>query len=86
MAYAPSGYKPGRPRTGEIRPLTIHSLAQAKYTQKKRKADPVAYDMQQRIYAQLYYLANKDRIKTLAKACKQRKTLRSDPKAIFLVG
>lgn len=86
MANTPTGYKPGRPRTGEVRPLTIGSLYSTKCRQKKSKEDPVAYYIHQRIYAQLYYLANKDRIQSLAKAGRQRKVLRNDPNAIFLVG
>lgn len=77
MAYKPSGFPPGRPRNGEIRPLTPSVIAGRKHLEKIRK-DPVAYAdylQRKREANRKYYAENAVFVREGQKASKRRKDL-----------
>lgn len=63
--YKPTGFPPGRPRKGELRPLTINGVYQAKYREKMRQ-DP-KWLLHQALYQQLRRLEYPESYKKIAK-------------------
>ena len=58
MAYTPTGFPLGRPRKGEIRPLTPGAENQRKRREKLKRKNPKAFNQFNAIYQQLWQLAN----------------------------
>ena len=61
----PTGYSKGRPRKGEIRPVTLGGVKQTKY-RTAHKDDP-EWKHIQAMYHQFWYYANRDRAQEIAR-------------------
>ncbi len=80
-----TGYTKGRPRIGEIRPLTMGGLHSAAQRAKQIKKDAGAFRMQQAIYQGLWRHANLERSNEISRNSGRRARRRNDPDAIFVV-
>lgn len=58
MAYVATGFPRGRPRKGEIRPLTPGGVAQAEWRRKQLTLDTEGYRALLANYQRLWHLAN----------------------------
>ena len=85
MTNVSTGYAMGRPRKGEVRPLTIGGLRSAKWREDQLKKNAKAYRMQQAIFQQLYRKANPELRRTQQNAANARRKGRNDPNAIFVI-
>ncbi len=80
-----TGYNKGRPRIGEIRPLTIGGLRSQQVREaEKKKMGEKAYKLKMAIYSQLWKLANKEKYLKINRAYAARRKNRLDPRAIFI--
>lgn len=69
--YTPTGYSKGRPRKGEIRPITPGGAHQSERRAKLK--DSEEYKSIQAMYQQFWKLANYDRSKEIARNSRRRK-------------
>ena len=73
MAYIPTGFPRGRPRKGEIRPLTPGGVAQAEWRRQQLAKDPVGYRQLLADYQRMWQLAHPG-----AKSLSQKKYLQRE--------
>lgn len=81
-----TGYTVGRPKVGEIRPLTIGGLQSAQKREKMKKQMGIKqYKMKMAIYSQLWRLANLERSKEISRAACTRYRVRNRADTIFVI-
>jgi hypothetical protein len=71
MSYEPTGYQPGRPRYGEVRPDSDRKYAARERARERRATDPEYAERCRAAYRRWYY-NNPARAMAMQKACKLR--------------
>lgn len=85
MTYVPTGYKPGRPRKGEVRPASPNAIAMAEYRARRKLRDPtwlakLAADQRR------WYHANLERGREISRGVALRKKRWAETEAFLTAG
>lgn len=72
MSYQPTGYKPGRPRKGEIRPPSPNAIAVAEYRKRRHERDP-EWSTKLAEYQANWVANNQDRSREIARDSNRRR-------------
>lgn len=87
MSYTPTGYPAGRPRTGEIRPITAKMLAAAATRAREKKAlGKTFYNAIKAAQSREYYHSNLDTVRATARRKYYRNKAIKEAQGLITIG